>query len=217
MTLLTRYKQWTHAVVQMVNAPRGDAAHYRSRYLLPQRTRQDMQAAGVHAVAHGLAHATTGEISVRLRATQLAITCQGANLTCLGESDVLIGGLASATALPHAARHLDWHHAIYQHTPATSVVVVQPTNVLALAMLGRLPEEGCSDVLMAIGGVQLIHAHEVLAAVAERAAHTHVFVVQGVGCIAWGDSPHDALLRADALEYAARLTIVTHMLRSPSV
>jgi ribulose-5-phosphate 4-epimerase/fuculose-1-phosphate aldolase len=209
MSIFNLYKQWTHAVVRMVNAPRqSDADQLRARYLLTPLQRQELFSAAGDAVARGLAHATTGEISLRLNAYGIVISATGANLARLSERDLVFDSIKEPLPLTQAARRLAWHQAMYTATDAGAVLVCQPPHALALANARRLPEADCGAVYAAIGGVQLVEE----SSLGTHAPTAHALLIPGTGAVVWGTNAYDALVRAEALEHAARVTVVAALL-----
>lgn len=61
----------------------------------------------------------------------------------------------------------------------------------------------------AIGGVQLVEE----ATLEHYAPPAHALLIRCTGAVVWGTSAHDALTRAEALEHAARVTVVAGLLR----
>lgn len=211
--MFERYKNMTLQLVQFVNAPRQqNYAQYRNRHLLKESQKQELIATGRLLVERSLAHATTGELSLRLDSSQLVVNTLGSDLAQLTDQQFVVGTLDNDKSLGDAARHLDWHRLIYAKTSAQAVILCQSPYALTLANAHRLPEQPVApEIFQSIGEVAMLHTDELHA---EKNAAVfgmhHAFLIPHIGTLAWGTSLSDAAQRAEALEYVSRLTALRY-------
>ncbi|MEM8532692.1 MAG: class II aldolase/adducin family protein [Chloroflexota bacterium] len=211
--MFERYKNMTLQLVQFVNAPRQqNYAQYRNRHLLKESQKQELSTTGRLLVERSLAHATTGEVSLRLGSSQLVVNTLGSDLAQLTEQQLVVGTLDNDKSLGDAARHLDWHRMLYAKTSAQAVILCQPAYALTLANAQRLPEQPIApEIFQSIGEVTMIHSDELYA---ERNAAVfgrhHALLIPNIGALVWGKSPSDAARRVEALEYVSRLTVLRY-------
>jgi len=210
--MLAAYKNLVWNVVNLVNAPRGRTYHQqRDRLWLKGEQRRQFVATAGQIVADGLALAALGELSLRLSATQLAVTAPHCQLGQLTEADLVTCSIQSDKPLATAAPHLPWHRLIYGQTPAQAVLLGHPPYAITLANAGQVPDSALLPEMGAIiGGVTRLPPAEISpAALAETAPRHHVILLPHVGALIWGDSLADVLVRAQTVEYLSRLTVLT--------
>ena len=213
--MFTAYRNLTLALLRLVNAPRGQNSNqYRSNILLKASQKADLITAGRLAVERKLAHASTGEISLRLQTSQLAINTRASDLYRLTDADFVACAVTSPEPVETAPDHLLWHQLIYQAAPAQSVLFCQPFYTALLANAATLPRETIApEIFKAVGGVLLVQHTDVKDDFSAKTVNDHhAFMIPGIGAIVWGTSPFDAIHRAEALEYVGRLTVMTRQI-----
>ncbi|HEC23560.1 MAG TPA: class II aldolase/adducin family protein [Chloroflexi bacterium] len=211
--MLDTYRRVTLAIVRMVNSLRGGTYAQAGELLLTPRDYEQVSEAGRLAFERELVYPTIGELSLRLRGERMVITRAGADFASLEKESLLVCSLQPGKPVGSAPRRLEWHRAVYAATSAGGVLICQPPHTI-LATLADLPlrSEWAPEIFEAIGGV--VSSGELplaeTAPVAEAASEGHAVLLPGVGALVWGDSPLDAVYRAGALEYIARLAFLAH-------
>jgi len=211
--MLAAYKNITLAIVNLVNASRGNRYdQYRSKlYLKPEQREQLLETAKM-IVAHRLAPGTFGELSLRLSPHQLVITAQGSHLAHLTETDLVTCSTLANKPDGAAALHLNWHRLIYRETQAESVLLCQPPYTLTLINAAKLPlPQLAPEIWEAVGGVKLIYSADLSeAALVEIVRQNHAVLVPQLGALVWGHSMANLLTRVEALEFVSQLTVMAY-------
>ena len=209
--VFTAYKNLTLAIVNMVNAPRGDtyAIQQRDKYLLKASHRQQLTELAELLVAQQWVVGIFGEVSLRLGADQMAINSQGQRLAQLTQSDVVSCSLEAENVHPLAPAQVEWHRSVYQTTSAEMVALVQPHYTLALAQQQRTPDPSyAAEIFKTIGGIALHSLAELTSETIASIAPTHrAIIVPELGVLLWGSTSDDVVGRAEALEFVSRLTL----------
>lgn len=210
--MFNTYRRLTWAVVRLVNAPRSHSPVQRAQQLLLKPAqRQKLIEAGRLIYERGLSASTTGALSLRLDNGRLAITTAQADLANLSEASMTVCPVVSARPAGANVAHLAWHRAIYQDQPAAQGIVwCQPVYTMVLLGAGLIPQpEWAPEVAGRAGGMALLPASTAAlpADLAGAAGTHHALLLPGSGALVWGDSLAEAVHRAEALEYLARLTV----------
>jgi len=179
--------------------------------------------AGRKAARHGWVPATSGNFSVRVDASRVAVTRSGTDKGALGTDDVLVLDLDAAFH-PGASSETPLHLALYRSSPAIGAVfhLHGPGATVAARLAeqdGRILLEGW-ELAKALPGVRshetvvevpvLANDQDVLALAARATARLAEapalgvrppgYLLSGHGLYAWGTTPDDAWRHAEALE-----------------
>jgi len=94
------------------------------------------QTVGHDLFTRGLVSSHSGNLSIRL-GEHIIITRRGSRLSCLEEHDLVETGVTkNDRSTPLASIELAVHRAIYQETPALSVIHAHPPHAIALSLAG---------------------------------------------------------------------------------
>lgn len=191
----------------------------------------DQAVAGVIALAHhaGVKNwipATSGNFSVRIDATDCAITASGSDKTKLTADGVIRAPFAGGTH-PRQSAEAPLHYLMYRLSPTIGAVThvhAQPAVLasLALAKDARVRIEGL-ELLKAFTGVNTHETHldvpvfdneqdmDALAARVEARLKADGlgwgFLLAGHGIYAWGNDVAEALRHLDAFDYLFTLML----------
>jgi ribulose-5-phosphate 4-epimerase/fuculose-1-phosphate aldolase len=212
--MLAAYRNITLAIVNLVNASRGNRYdQYRNKLYLKAGQREQLFDTAKMIMAHRLSPGMFGELSLRLSAHHLVITARWSHLAHLAETDLVIcSTLANSPSGDSAALHLNWHRLIYRETQAESVLLCQPPYTLTLINAAKLPlPQIAPEIWEAVGGVKLINPANISEAhLAEAVRQSHAMLVPQLGALIWGHSMADLLARAEALEFVSQLTATSY-------
>lgn len=189
---------------------------------MDERTLQEqICAAGRQAADHGLAKATSGNISARLPgAEEFWITASGTDLSAL-TPDLLVrmglDGQPRSQAHPPSSEY-QLHLAIYRRRPEINAIVHlhPPLATVVGTALGEVEPvtfEGCyflGDV--AIVPPILPGTAELAQAAAEATDRSRVLVLQHHGSVCLGVDLQEALYRSIELEETCRLIVIARAL-----
>ncbi|MEW5959342.1 MAG: class II aldolase/adducin family protein [Chloroflexota bacterium] len=211
--MLKAYKNLTLAIVNLVNAPRGQTySQYRDKLLLKPEPRQQLIEIAQRVITSQLAQSTHGELSLRLPSDSLAITARDSALDRLAETDIITCSMVIGKSVGLAPRHLDWHRLIYNQTAAQSVLFCQPCYALTLANAGLLPQPRLAvEIFESIANVTLLPMDDLFDTnLAKTVTQHHTVLIPQFGALVWGHSLVDVLGRAGALEYVSQLTSIAY-------
>ena len=179
-----------------------------------------------HAGAKDWIPATSGNFSVRIDATDCAITASGSDKTKLTPNGVIRAPFTGG-AHPRQSAEAPLHYLMYRLSPAIGAVThvhAQPAVLasMALAQSGRVRIEGL-ELLKAFSGVKTHETHldipvfeneqdmDALAARVETRLKAEGlgwgFLLAGHGIYAWGKDVGEALRHLDAFDYLFTLML----------
>lgn len=179
-----------------------------------------------HAGAKNWIPATSGNFSVRIDASDCAITASGGDKGALTADGVIRAGVRGP-AHPRASAEAPLHYLMYRLSPAIGAVVhvhAQPAVLASLVFQreGRVRIEGL-ELLKAFAGVKTHETHlevpifdndqdmDALALrVEKRLAADGLgwgFLLAGHGIYAWGANAREALRHLDAFDYLFTLML----------
>jgi 3-dehydro-4-phosphotetronate decarboxylase len=176
-----------------------------------------LKAAGRRMYEGGLTTGTLGSIGVRLPGGAIAVTAAGTRIGSLEGDDFLVldgncvpvrqNGRAPVMDAKMLAAALDAQPA------AGTIIRLQSPYATALAYKGRSLLEESSKMLEDMGGVELVPYYRpgcagLVAAVAQALQNNRVAVIEGQGCVVWGEDIDDAVDYAEALEAAAKVIFI---------
>ena len=173
--------------------------------------------------ARGLLAGAEGNLSCRLSDGSVLITAAGADKGALtGEGLVRVaadGALLAAPAGARASSELGMHLALYAQRPDVMAVVhAHPPAATAFATAGvPLPDDVLPEIPVLLGPVALVpYGRPGTAALAQAMAPFlpghHAFLLANHGATTVGTTLHQALLRMESLEQAARILLAARML-----
>jgi len=206
--VFSSYKKATLAIVDTVN----NLVPGRQRYLRPETATisdaliASLADAGRVAYERQLLLSSVAEISVR-RDERFVITGQGTDLLEIVPEDVRRTEIEAATLPGWAPVHFDWHRAIYKSTDSNAVLFCQPIEVVAAANMDNVAFAQASPVAASIvGGICVVPTSSDIPDTIKLYEH-HAYVIPHAGAVVRGSSPRDAVRRAEALHYLARLVL----------
>jgi ribulose-5-phosphate 4-epimerase/fuculose-1-phosphate aldolase len=176
-----------------------------------------LKAAGRRMYQAGLTTGTLGSIGVRLSGGAIAVTAVGTHIGSLDSHDFLVldsnhlpvrqNGRAPVMDAKMLAAALEAQPA------AGSVIRVHSPYTTALSHKGNALLEESRDMLEGVGGVEFVPyrltgAKGLASAVAEALKTNKVAMIEGQGCVVWGEDIDDAVDCAEALEAAAKVIFI---------
>lgn len=176
-----------------------------------------LKAAGRRMYEAGLTTGTLGSIGVRLSGGQIAVTAVGTHIGSLDSHDFLVlnsnhqpvrqNGRAPVMDAKMLAAALEAQPA------AGTVIRVHSPYTTALAHKGRTLLEESNEILEGVGGIGFVPfyspgAGSLVGAVAETLKTHRVAMIEGQGCVVWGEDIDDAVDCAEALEAAAKVIFI---------
>ena len=176
-----------------------------------------LKAGGRRMYEAGLTTGTLGSIGVRLSGGAIAVTAVGTHIGSLDSHDFLV---LNSNQLPvrqnGRAPVMDAKMlaAALEAQPAAGTVIrVHSPYTTALARTGHTLLEESSEVLEDVGGVGFVPYCKPgtagLASAVAKALQTHrVAMIEGQGCVVWGEDIDDAVDCAEALEAAAKVIFI---------
>lgn len=165
----------------------------------------------------GLTTGTLGSIGVRLSGGAIAVTAVGTHIGSLGSHDFLVlnskhlpvrqNGRAPVMDAKMLAAALEAQPA------AGTVIRVHSPYTTALAHRGHTLLEESREMFEGVGGIGFVPYHPAgakgLAGAVAEALKTHrVAMIEGQGCVVWGEDIDDAVDCAEALEAAAKVIFI---------
>jgi len=176
-----------------------------------------LKAAGRRMYEAGLTTGTLGSIGVRLSGGAIAVTAVGTHIGSLGSHDFLVlnskhlpvrqNGRAPVMDAKMLAAALEAQPA------AGTVIRVHSPYTTALAHRGHTLLEESREMFEGVGGIGFVPYHPAgakgLAGAVAEALKTHrVAMIEGQGCVVWGEDIDDAVDCAEALEAAAKVIFI---------
>jgi L-fuculose-phosphate aldolase len=192
---------------------------------LSRRAARGLVEAGHRLQAGGLAAATEGNLSVRTGPDRLLITPAGARKGELRVRDlVTVRFTGEAWEVMRAApgrrpsSELGLHLALYRRAGVAAVVHVHPPHATAFAAAGRsLEPPALAEQVLMLGEIPLLGfappgTPAVAALVAGLPPESRAFLLAGHGAVTVGRDLEEAVLRMEALEACARITLLARLL-----
>ena len=171
-----------------------------------------------------LSSSQSGNLSIRM-GDRLIITRRGCNLGCLEEHDLIETGInKNDRCTPLASVELAVHRAIYQRTPAMSIIHAHPLHAIALSLTEQEIIPNDTEGLSIMGPVPVLGWNmEVkpggLADIIGQALNQHkVVMIHGHGSFAIGQLLEEAHSYTAQLEESCRVICLLRTLQtSPQI
>jgi ribulose-5-phosphate 4-epimerase/fuculose-1-phosphate aldolase len=167
--------------------------------LLPTAARAALVEAAHLAAERRLAAGTLAELSQRLAGDRFAITAREVWFPGLTEDDFNVISVSSGRVLlenPPAARHAEWHRAVYRLTGAGAVLLCQP---LAAFKAAARPVTLNPDLAPVMAGLRWCEPDE--AAIAAGVPFSSALLLTGCGLLVWGANFREAAGLAESIEF----------------
>lgn len=171
--------------------------------LLPTAARAALVEAAHLAAERRLAAGTLAELSQRLAGDRFAITAREVWFPGLTEDDFNVISVSSGRVLlenPPAARHAEWHRAVYRLTGAGAVLLCQPLAAFkAAARPVTLNPDLAPDLAPVMAGLRWCEPDE--AAIAAAVPFSSALLLTGCGLLVWGANFREAAELAESIEF----------------
>jgi len=190
-----------------------------------RRAARALVAAGRRLQAGGLAAAAEGNLSLRLEPDRLLITPAGARKGELRVRDLVTvrfegmeWEVARAAPGRRPSSEIGLHLALYRRTGITAVVHVHPPHATAFAAAGRsLDPAALAEQALILGEIPLLGfappgTPAVAALVTGLPPDNRAFLLAGHGAVTVGRDLEEAVLRMEALEACARISLLARLL-----